>query len=822
MATRGKGRRTLRRLGWGTLAVGLLGVAVLAGWREATLPQIDGARQAPGIRAATDIVRDAHGVPRIYAQHEADAHFALGYVHAQDRLWQMEVNRRLAAGRLSELFGAPGVDTDRFLRTLGVRRAAQTMYARYTPAEQAPFEAYAAGVNAFLAAHPHRIQLAPEFIMADAPAPEPWSPEDSVAWTLMLAWDLAGNWNAELTRLRLAMSGMDGQRIDALLPPGDSDAARPPVDYAKQLEEWGLAFEPLQAQLDELTRLSALRPNGLEGIGSNNWVLDGRHSASGKPLLANDPHLGLSTPSLWYLAGMSAPGLSVIGATLPGVPGVILGRTERIAWGFTNTGSDVQDLYIEALDPADPERYRTPTGWQSFQARTEVIKVKGGADVALRVRESRNGPIVSMGASPSATGVLPPNYAIALRWIALDPANRTGVAIGHLNRANDRDDFEQAMRKLHAPHQNVVYADVDGLIGFVAAGAVPIRRDDNPVRGRLPVPGWDALYEWEDVIPYADLPQEWAPARGWRATANERIAAPDYPFFLTDDWAPPFRAQRIAELITAASAHDLAGMQAMQRDEVSLLAREVLPRLLAAGPAGEREIRVLERMRKWSGTMTANAPEPAIFTLWWRELSQRLMRDNQLERLGYLRSRFILNVLADQDGASRWCGPSSPTTMANCETLIAQSLVAALDAGEARLGSDPLKWRYGDMHRVVAEHRPFGRVDWLSNWFSLGGAVGGDAFTVNAMSVSMRAGQQGADMVDLPVAHGPGLRAVYDLADLDRSRFMLNAGQSGNRFSTHYEDFTAPWLRGDGIALPLSRDKVTAGASGTLTLRPGS
>jgi penicillin amidase len=806
-------------------AVGVLALLLVAlgfGWRYASLPRIDGELAVSGLRQETEVLRDAYGVPHIYAKNIDDAQFALGYLHAQDRLWQMEVNRRLAAGRLAELFGRPAVDADKFLRTLGIRRAAQAMFDSYSPADRRLLEAYAAGVNAFIEEHPLRAQLSPEFLLVNAPAPEPWAPADSIAWTLMMAWDLGGNWGQELTRLRLALRGMEGADMDQLLPAQPPDPTMIAVDYKQSLRDWGIAFEPLQAQLDGLEKLAAIRPNGLEGVGSNNWVIGGDRTESGKPLLANDPHLGLSTPSLWYFASMSAPGLDVVGATLPGVPAVILGRNKRIAWGFTNTGSDVQDLFIEALDPSDPERYRTPDGWRRFDVRSEVIQIKGEQAETLRVRGSRHGPVLSMGGSASATGVLPPNYAIALQWVALAPGNRTPLAAFALNQAGNRAEFEAAMRDISAPHQNVVYADVDGLIGFVAPGAVPMRHDDNPIRGRFPVPGWDTRYDWEDRIPYADLPHEWSPARGYRATANEKVVPPDYPFFLTSEWAPSYRADRIQTLIESAARHDMGSMNAMQRDEVSYMARAVLPRLLSVAPAGEREMRILNRMRDWSGNMRADAAEPAIFALWWRELNRQIVELNGLGAFGAPRAYFVQTVLADQAGASHWCGKPDGIEQP-CDRLIARSLVAALDAGESVLGADPLSWRYGAMHRTRSEHRPFARVPALDWLFTLRETVGGDAFTLNAMSAPLRplaAMGSPADQVVQQVTHGPGMRAIYDLSDLERSRFIHGSGQSGNRWSSHYGDFSAVWARGDTIPMHLARDKVAPGAVGTLRMVP--
>ena len=423
-------------------------------------PQISGVLTAKGLSAPVEIIRDKAGVPHINAQTLPDSLFALGFVHAQDRLWQMDMHRRVANGRLAEILGEQALGPDRFLRTLGVRRTAEAMARQLDPESRATFEAYARGVNAYLAQRSG--PLPPEYLLTRAPAPEPWTIEDSIGWIIMMAWDLGGNWNAELLRLRLVQQGWSTDRIKQFLPLYKNRPYPDGPDYAEFYKDV-LAPKPkeLSAHL--------LPPREEPGLGSNNWVIAGSRTVSGKPLLANDPHLGLSAPALWYFAHLSAPGVNVIGASLPGVPGIVLGRNDRVAWGFTNTGPDVQDLFIEKVDPANPANYLTPEGSRPFDIVTERIRVKGAPDVDLKIRVTRHGPVISDGASAAASSLLKEGYALAFQWTALNPANTSARAFIGLNTAKNWDDFKAGARLFQAPQQNIVYADIDGNIGYVSA-----------------------------------------------------------------------------------------------------------------------------------------------------------------------------------------------------------------------------------------------------------------------------------------------------------------------------------------------------------------
>jgi len=800
--------RIATRIGLALLASLIVAAAGAYVWLRQSLPQTSGTLSVPGLGAPVEIVRDANDVPHIYAKSIADAHFALGYVHAQDRLWQMEMNRHVASARLSEILGRASLDTDRFLRTLGVHRAAVATLPHLDGATRAALAAYAAGVNAFLATR--KGPLPPEFVALGV-TPEPWQPADSVAWLKMMAWDLGGNWSTEILRLRLAQR-LDSRQIAEFVPPYPGDAPLPVRDLAALYR--GLA--PAAA-----TIVAAAPPSLPEGAGSNNWVVAGARSASGKPLLANDPHLGLNVPAIWYFAHLSAPGLNAIGATLPGSPMLVLGRNDRIAWGFTNTGPDVQDLYIEKIDAADPQRYATPEGTQAFVTRNEVIRVKGEPDETLVVRSTRHGPVIS-DVSRAAGIATPKGYAIALQWTALRDDDLTVEAGAMLPRAANWSEFLEGARRFHSPQQNMVYADVDGNIGFVAAGRVPIRRADNDLFGMAPAPGWDARYDWQGFIPFDELPRAFNPPQGRVVTANDKITPPNYPYFISSDWFAPYRAKRITELIDGEPLHSRESFARVQADDRSELARDLLPTMLRAaprdGPAGE----LAALLAHWDGSMDAGRSEPLIFGAWYRELTRRVYADELGPELfrDYWDQRavFMTNVLThpdDGEGVSRWCDDINTPRHESC----AEEIAAALEDASAYLrehyGNDPKQWRWGTPHFSFSRHQPFSRSALLAPLFDLKQPSNGDSFTVNVGRYRI------ADEVN-PFAsvHGASLRAIYDLAEPDRSVFIHSTGQSGNRLSPWYDAFTLRWARGEYVPMTTRRSEIMQGAIGTLELVP--
>jgi penicillin amidase len=808
----------------------LIGAALAIGaayvYLRQSLPSVQGELRLSGISAPVEIQRDRYAIPHIHAKTLEDAVFGLGFVHAQDRLWQMEMNRRVAAGRLAEILGSGALETDRFLRTLGVRRAAEENLRRAEPETRRLLEAYAAGVNAFLATRP---VLPPEFWITGA-RPEPWTPADSAAWVKMMAWDLGGNWRNELLRMRLARS-LPLARIHEFLAPYRGE---PPPEIADLKSLYG-RLEREAVQLAEgnrgQTRLcmapasrevesdpdfpdSPFLGDG-EGVGSNNWVVSGARSASGKPLLANDPHLGLTAPPVWYFAHLSIPGTNVIGATLPGVPAIVLGRNDRIAWGFTNTGPDVQDLYIEKLDASG--NYLTPEGPRPFQAIEETIRVKGAPDERLVVRVTRHGPVIS-DVVRTAQELAPRGYVIAFAWTALAEDDRTLEAAHKLARSRDWSEFLAAARDFHVPQQNMVYADVEGNIGYVAPGRVPVRKPENDLKGLAPAPGWDARYDWAGWIPFEELPQRYNPASGRIYTANERITPPGYAHYLTSEWQPPYRADRIAELLDATPKHTLASFARMQSDVVSLAMRESLPRLLATRPRSDEAKKALALLAKWDGTMAPGSAEPVIAWAWWREFTRALYADELGDAFRpnwSPRAPFVASVLAGTGDAARWCDDVRTPATETCEELLAASLDGALAGLAKRYGADIAKWRWGEAHFARHEHRPFGRNPILARGFDIVFPTPGDTYTVNV-------GRKDFHDEERPFAnrHAASLRAIYDLANLENSLFIHSGGQSGNILSPHYAAFTEAWAKGEYIPMVTDRRTLDAQPHRTLRLTP--
>ncbi|MDE2396216.1 MAG: penicillin acylase family protein [Burkholderiales bacterium] len=786
----------------------LLATALLV-YRERVLPQTSGVIELKASSPVTGytpgaeirIERDADGIPTIRAQSLADTCFGLGVVHAQDRLWQLETHRRIGAGRLAEAFGPGALPTDRFLRSLGVRRMAQAQWEHLPESSRLLLRAYAAGVNSVI--HDQLRARPPEFLILGL-QPEDWDPVDSLAWAIMMAWDLGGNWNSELLRLRLALK-LPVARINELMPPAPGEHSVARADYAALYRGLGLG-EP--ARLTAWAGLvDSAPPSGIEGEGSNNWVLAGSRTTTGHPLLANDPHLKLSTPALWYFARLEAPGFSVAGASLPGLPGIVLGQNAHVAWGFTNTGPDVQDLYLEQVDPARPGRYRTPDGWADFETATEVIKVRGQPDVTMTVRRSRHGPVIS-DAGPGGGGDLvgapgKPGYVLALRWTALDPdVDPIAPDLAMLKSASVAG-FFAATRGWVAPMQNMVVADDAGHIGLIAPGRVPLRKAENDLGGEAPAPGWDARYDWDGWIPTDATPRLVDPPGGAIATANQRVTPAGYPYYLTNEWALPYRHERIVQLLAAKPRHSLDDLAAIQADQVSLAARKLLPWLLEARSPHPLAAAAQAELNGFDGTMAADKAAPLVYWAWQRQLARGLFEPKvgpQLWERGLASRSFqdaLEGVLERND--PYWCEASKARAREACMDQVDAAFTRALDELQQGWGSDPDRWRWGRAHPMRAEHRPFSHVAALAPWFELRAPVGGDTFTVNAARVNLVPDATTGELfLD---EHGPSLRALYDLGDRRNSRVVDSSGQRGIVLSPLYRNLLPSWLRVQGVPL---------------------
>ena len=783
----------------------LVGLIVVAGggayvWLLGSLPKLNGTVAVPRLEAPVEVVRDRHGIPHIYAASQSGAFFGLGFVHAQDRLWQMELSRRIGAGRIAEVIGSRGIDTDRFLRTLSVYEYAERNYDNLDAETRSFFDAYADGVNAFLETRSG--PLPPEFVMLQH-RPEPWRPADSLVWGKMMAWSLSGNWSSELFRARLTEQ-LDDEQIADLFPAFPEGAA---VKYSD------LAPLYRAAALDRLWAAAApLAPD--PGNGSNNWVVAGSRTATGKPLLANDPHLGLSVPSVWYFAHLNAPGLDVIGATLPGMPAVLLGRNKHIAWGFTNTSTDAQDLFIEKLDAADSSRYMTPQGPRPFEVRQEVIRVRGGEQIPLVVRMSRHGPVLS-DAQPRLAEVVEEGHVVAMAWTALRDVDGTPRAVLDLGRAANRAEFVAALAGYETPQQNIVYADRDGTIGFYAPGRVPVRKPGNGVNGIIPVPGWTGDYDWVGFIPFTQLPHSFNPPSGAIATANHKIVPDNYPYHITYDWEPAYRVRRIDELLASRTTHSIASFTSAQGDVTSRMATDFLPLLLEAEPLSEVSAQARALLRQWDGAMERNRPEPLIFAAWYRNLTRMTYADEFGELFDdawRMRPLFMFDVLKRKPD---WCDDRTTPARESCNTLIAEALDLTVSELTEEHGADIDKWRWGDAHYAHMKHQPFTLIPLLRNVFDVKLPSSGGGFTLNRGA--HRIGDRGAPFANV---HGASMRAIYDLDDLDRSLYIHSTGQSGNRLSPLYSNFARPWRDLEYVPMTTRRDEVEAGAIGTLRLVP--
>ena len=810
------------------LVVALLGTFLW--YRKASQPAHEGVVVVRGLTGPVTIERDAVALPYINASSEADALFALGFVHAQDRLWQMTFNRRIAQGRIAEVVGPAALDTDRFLRTLGVYRTAQAVAAHLDAETRGLLEAYAAGVNAFISQRTG--PLPPEFLLTRSPEPEPWQTADSIAWALMMALDLSRTYRDEVTRLRLA-SRFTRAEIDEFKPPYPGDAPVTTADYPQIYRALGLFRDHPVTRSDstQLVDASLETFSGITdapGIGSNNWVISGTRTTTGKPLLANDPHLGLTTPSVWYFARLRAPDLEVFGATLPGVPFVLLGRNKSVAWGFTNTGPDVQDLYVERINPEHADEYQTPDGYAKFETRVEKILVRGAEPVDLLVRSTRHGPVMSGVLAGVDPLIDDSRYVLSLRWAALEGDDRSLVALRAMNRAHNATQFEAALVDFGLAMQNIVFADVDGNIGFVAAGRVPIRSPDNEFKGAVPSPGWDPKYDWTGWLRFTDLPRSLNPPAGMIVTANQKITPPGYAHYLTSDWYLPYRADRIAQLIDAKAKHDVASFERIQGDVTSLAARDLLEALRALNPqpttsAGKL---ALARLMTWDGTMSASAPEPLLFHAWLQHLRARIFDDdlgplaNDLVTHAEL-TRALLLVLRGTSHARDWCDDRNTSDRREtCAELAGETLDEAATELAKATGRDPPGLKWGEAHRAIHEHRPFSNVAGLRDWFELVVPAPGDTFTVNVGQLSLRASSDWR--APFTTSHGPSLRAIYDLAPGGTGVWIYTTGQVGNPFADDYGDLLQAWQKVEYRPIYWDRPKSDPLPHKTLLLRPAA
>ena len=790
--------------------VGLSSAAVLAiviAYLYSAQSNISGKRTIKSLGDSIVISFDEVDIPHIKAKSQADAYFALGYLHANQRSWQMEMNRRIASGRLSEILGSDTVKIDRFVRTLGIKRAAERQFDRYPVSAKRLLQAYADGVNAGNAQLGWALPI--EYFLTGS-KPGHWSPTDSVAWMLMMAYDLGGNWHKELQRLELSQY-LSTKQVWEVIPPNEPGEPVSNMDFSKLYKELKVFHpspgpaeaKPANLPATELSQWDHF--GGKDGIGSNNWALSGKLSASGKPLLANDPHLGLSAPAIWYFAHLEAPGLNVIGGTLPGIPAVVLGRTDKFAWSFTNTGPDVQDLYIEQIDTKNPGMYRGPDGPLPFKVHQEIIDIKGAPSLTFLVKETRHGPVISDSYARAKRTIDANRFALALRWTALDIENQSVAGLLEINRAADLDQFKQALRKNYAPMQNVVMADTEGNIAYQAAGIAPKRQLHHGLYGVAPAPGWERQYDWNGYVPFEQLPSSNNPEQGWIATANQKIIAANDPNPLTGDWEMPTRYNRIIDLIKSKNVHSFDDMKMIQGDTLSLGATPLLELFKSSQSSHPLSTQAMEIARNFDGDMKVDSAGALIFNAWVDQLTRNLF-----SRLSYLFTENygarnyrapLLNQL--QNPNSPWCDDPKTEKVESCSESSNLALDKALDYLSKEYGNDPKSWTWGKAHIAISEHRPFSKVPLLGSLFNIKTPFPGDSFSINVGRLELLRSKNPYETLQ-----APSLRTVYDLSDLEKSVFIYQTGQSGWVQSKLYRNMNSLWANNEYLPLQMKSEKI--------------
>jgi penicillin G amidase len=788
--------RIRRLIKWvATPAITLVAFAAIAGFYVfyRAMPAYSGTERLPGLASEAHVWRDAYGVPHVFASSMDDAARALGYLHASERMFQMDILRRVGQGRMAEIRGADLLPVDKFIRTLGFYREAETSFSALSPWAQKRLESYAEGVNAFLANH----ALPPEFLLS-GDSPEPWKPADSLVIGKIEAYQLSQNFKLKLLRARL-IAKLGEEPANWLFRgsrPGD------PITTLPAISDTHASDDSIDDELATLT--------GIGKGASNEWVVAGSRTLTGRPILANDPHLDLSAPILWYLVRVVTPERSIKGATLPGAPVVVLGQNDSIAWGLTTADSNVQDLFVETLDPADPAKYLTPDGPKPLETREETIHVKGGADVQLTVRATRHGPLLS-DVSPDLSNFAGPGKAVALAFTGLGDRDTTGEALMRVNSARNWGEFLDALRLYQTPTQNFVFADVSGDIGFLNPGLVPLRKSG---LGLVPVDGATADFDWTGAIPFDEWPRLHNPETGFAFNANNANFPDDHKPSFGQDWEENFRARRIQQFFDAIDKHSLETSATMQADHLSLDVRELQPFIALIAPSDERARMAQTMLLGWNAVMDKDRAEPLIYTAFLRSLHKILLDDKTglpMEEKGPFAVTTLVSLMRDHPS---WCDvPGAPDP--DCRRALRRALDEGLALLVERDGGDMSRWRWGAEHRALLQHQVFSHVPLLDRMSDLSLPSSGGFYTLD------RGGGPGT-VPDLPFARtkGGGFRGLYDLANPDKSRFMIATGESGHIFSRHYGDLTPLWNDVKSITLAGSEDELKKAGAQELKLEP--
>lgn len=730
-------------------------------------PVIEGEMAAEMLDADVTVVRDEAGVPHIKAKSDADLYRAQGFVQAQDRLFQMDLSRRQASGRLAEVVGAAAIDTDKLFRTFSLRNAAEASYDGYGEDAKQVLEWYAEGVNAFMEQAKADGKLPYEFKLLGY-EPEPWTSIDSLTIGKYMAYDLGGNWDSLAVR-HWALNNLTEDQAKELFITYPENA---PSIIAANIEN------PVEV-------VGKFDPNMVppEFNGSNNWVVSGEKTKSGKPLLADDPHLGLNTPSIWYQMHLESPEQNVSGVIFAGIPGIILGHNENIAWGVTNVGPDVQDLYIEIPNPDDPYQFKYDGKWEQAEVRDETIKVKGEEDVPFEVVVTRHGPIISEILYKTED----PGAQFAMQWTALEPTKEL-EAIMKMNKASDWDTFEKALEDFHAPAQNFVFAAQDGTIAYKANGRIPLRKQGE---GQLPVPGDSSEYGWIGYVPYDELPTLVNPEEGFIATANNEVIDDSYPYHITKLWAQPYRYIRIAEVLSEGDQFTVDDMMALQMDQKNVYAKEFLPALLTSIEAEDKDgkyAELIQILKDWDQFDGADQNAPLLFHKLMKQLPITMFSDAMPEDVyklmpgkGQITDQLLRASYEGQPGS--WV-----SEYGGVDKWVYDSFAEAVQSIKEDFGDNPKKWKWGDFHQLSFPH-PLASASPIFEYFlnPKKQPIGGSNITVQAAAFKE----------DGTVNHGASWRFVADLSDLSRTYHVVGPGQSGHIKSEWFHDQADDWAKGD-------------------------
>ncbi len=785
-----------------------------------SLPDYTESFAIPAVQGEVEIVRNTHNVPHIFAEHETDVFFGLGFAHAQDRLWQMQMLRRTAQGRLSEMFGRRTVRTDELMRRLDLYGLARSSVRAQDDQTQAALQSYADGVNAWLRESNDRARGrgAPEFFVFNAEMPL-WQPADSLAILKLLSVQLNGQITREVLRARASLL-VPEERLRDLMPdaPGSGVAALP--DFATLFPDV-TADQQVAALSDPL---SPIRPTALAGA-SNSFAATPERAASDGAILANDPHLELTAPSLMYLARLELDTGGVIGATIPGIPAILSGRSEALGWGITSSYMDDSDIFIEELNPDNSTQYRTPDGWAEFETRGTIIRIKDEDPVTLTLRWSENGPVLSSSLYDVGT-ITPPGHVASLGWTALEAEDTTMTAAMRLMRAQGIEQALEAGELFIAPSQNLMLATQDR-VAMQTIGRMPRRRADHETQGRMPAPGWRTENRWLGTLPYSANPRFLDPESGILGNTNNKIIERPFPLHVSHDWGDTQRIERFLHLMRTRNVHTRDSFIEAQLDTVSPAARLLLPLVAAdlwfsgeAAPAGTRahlRQRALRLMADWNGEMNEHLPEPLIYAAWMRALQTRLIRD-ELGPLAvnftHVDPVFIERVFRDTDGAGEWCNIVQSSVTETCTEIAINALDEALLRLTERYGENVESWRWGDAHMATHTHSVLGEVPLVRHFVNIRQSTSGGDHTL------MRAATSGREPEPFANVHGAVYRGVYDFADPESSVFILSTGKSGHPLSRHYDDLGDLWRRGEYIPMTLDPELARGGAVGITTIRP--